>query len=51
MEKEIYGLRLATIHNLAFYGAMMQGIREAVQSNQLRTFAREFLAKMEETDD
>ena len=51
MEKEIFGLRLATLHNLAFYGSMMEQIREAVESKQLRTFATAFLAKMEENDD
>ncbi len=51
MEKEIFGLRLATIHNLAFYGTMMERIREAVEAKQLRSFATAFLAKMEETDD
>jgi queuine tRNA-ribosyltransferase len=50
-EKEIYGLRLATIHNLSFYGRMMESIRDAVRDDKLRSFAGEFLAKMEETDD
>lgn len=50
-EKEIYGLRLATIHNLSFYSRMMDRIRDAVRDNKLRSFAGEFSAKMEETDD
>ena len=50
-EKEIYGLRLATIHNLSFYSRMMESIRDAVRDDKLRSFAGEFLAKMEETDD
>jgi queuine tRNA-ribosyltransferase len=50
-EKEIYGLRLSTIHNLAFYNGMMESIRVAVVENRLYPFAQEFLAKMEEYDD
>lgn len=51
MEKEMYGLRLATIHNLSFYATMMEEIRAAVELNRLHSFAKGFLAKMEETDD
>jgi queuine tRNA-ribosyltransferase len=50
-EKEIYGLRLATIHNLSFYGRMMESIRDAVTDDNLRSFAAKFRAKMEERDD
>ena len=50
LEKEIYGHRLATIHNLSFYGAMMARIREAVQASQLQAFVKDFPAMMEETD-
>jgi len=51
LEKEIFGHRLATIHNLSFYGWMMAKIREAVRQNGLRAFAGELLAGMEEIDD
>lgn len=50
-EKEIFGLSLATIHNLNFYNNMMKSIREAVLLDRLQAFAKEFMAKMEETDD
>jgi queuine tRNA-ribosyltransferase len=50
-EKEIYGLRLATIHNLSFYGTLMKNIREAVQRNRLTSFALELRALLEDTDD
>jgi queuine tRNA-ribosyltransferase len=50
-EKEIYGLRLATIHNLGFYSDMMKAVRKAVEDNRLNAFVREFSAKMEEIDD
>jgi queuine tRNA-ribosyltransferase len=50
LEKEIYGHRLATIHNLSFYGVMMARIREAVQASRLKAFAEDFFAMMEETD-
>jgi queuine tRNA-ribosyltransferase len=51
LEKEIYGLRLATIHNLSFYARIMQGIRQAVEENRLRLFAQELVGRMEENDD
>jgi queuine tRNA-ribosyltransferase len=50
-EKETYGLRLATIHNLSFYSTLMESIRKAVEESRLQEFSREFLALMEETDD
>jgi queuine tRNA-ribosyltransferase len=50
-EKEIYGLRLSTIHNLAFYNQMMENIRAAVAENKLCSFTQEFLARTEEFDD
>jgi queuine tRNA-ribosyltransferase len=50
-EKEIYGHRLATIHNLGFYGRMMGGIREAVQEDRFISYARDFLTTMEDSND
>lgn len=46
-EKEIYGHRLSTIHNLSFYSQMMEGIRKALGENRLAAFYGEFLAAME----
>jgi queuine tRNA-ribosyltransferase len=51
LEKEILGLRLATIHNLVFYMDLMEIIRTAVEMNRLNYFAAEFRANMEEIDD
>jgi queuine tRNA-ribosyltransferase len=51
LEKEIYGLRLATIHNLSFYSRMMESIREAVLLDRLHSFVAEFSAGMEESND
>ncbi len=50
-EKEIYGLRLATLHNLSFYGLLMENVRTAIRENRLSSYAREFLTNTEETDD
>ncbi len=50
-EKEIYGHRLATIHNLGFYSNLMEGIRKAVVEDRLESFARDFSTMTEETDD
>lgn len=50
-EKEIYGLRLSTLHNLVYYYQMMEHIREAVLQDRLMEFAKSFSAKTEENDD
>ena len=50
-EKEILGHRLATIHNLGFYGRLMEDIRQAVEQDRLDAFARYFATMTEETDD
>lgn len=49
-EKEIFGLRLSTLHNLGFYARMMESIREAVRESRLQSFARELTRQMEESD-
>ncbi len=43
---EILASRLTTYHNLALYGGLMQGIREAIRANRLSEFRKEFLAGM-----
>ena len=40
---EILGPILATTHNLWFYQHLMQGLRKAIENEQLDTFSREFL--------
>jgi queuine tRNA-ribosyltransferase len=50
-EKEIYGLRLATLHNLSFYSRMMREIRNAIESNRLHDYMKDVRARTEETDD
>lgn len=50
LEKEIYGLTLATLHNLAFYSALMHRIRTAIEENRLRSFVREVRVTMEGSD-
>jgi len=51
LEKEILGLRLATVHNLVFYFELMESIRRAVESDRLNYFAAEFKLRMENNDD
>ena len=51
LEKEIYGHRLATLHNLSFYCKLMRETREAIRDNKLDMFARDCKARMEEIDD
>ena len=50
-EREILGLRLATVHNLTFYHDMMEGIRLAIKDGDFEMFKKNFLARMEESDD
>lgn len=50
-EREILGLRLATLHNLTFYHDMMEGVRLAIKNGHFFHFKRNFLARMEESDD
>jgi len=42
---EILASRLATYHNLHFYGNLMERIREAIEQGRLTEFRKEFLAK------
>lgn len=42
---EILASRLATYHNLHFYGVLMSRIRQAIEQGGLTEFRREFLAK------
>jgi queuine tRNA-ribosyltransferase len=39
---EILGARLATIHNLHYYQALMAGLRTAIEADELETFASDF---------
>ncbi|MEE4216861.1 MAG: tRNA guanosine(34) transglycosylase Tgt [Xanthomonadales bacterium] len=40
---EILGARLMTLHNLHFYQALMQGLRESIAAGNLDSFIEEFL--------
>ena len=42
---EILASRLATFHNLHFYGVLMQRIRQAIEQGRLPEYRKEFLAK------
>jgi len=42
---EILGSRLNTIHNLHYYQALMQGLRDAIAGQRLEAFIAEFYAK------
>jgi queuine tRNA-ribosyltransferase len=44
--KEMLGARLNTIHNLRFYQRVMQGLRDAIESDQLEVFVDDFYAKL-----
>jgi queuine tRNA-ribosyltransferase len=44
---EILGAMLMTQHNLWFYQRLMQGLRDAIAEQRLRTFAGEFVALVE----
>jgi queuine tRNA-ribosyltransferase len=40
---EILGARLMTMHNLRFYQKLMQGLRDAIETDRLESFVAEFL--------
>lgn len=42
---EVLGLRLGTIHNLAFYLGLMRGIRKSIEHNRFSVFKKEFMEK------
>lgn len=42
---EVYGLRLATIHNLHFYQTLMINTRQAILNNEFSSFKQAFLNK------
>lgn len=42
---EILGPRLNTIHNLYYYQELMQGLRAAIEADELESFVAEFYAK------
>jgi len=44
-EKEMFGLRLLTVHNLFYYSAMMQDIRKAIGEDRLLGFVKDFLTE------
>jgi len=43
---EILGARLMTIHNLRFYQTLMQGLRDAIESERLEPFVSQYLQKI-----
>ena len=45
---ELLGLRLNTLHNLAFYARLMEGLRGAIRDESLETFTADFRARREE---
>jgi len=51
LEREIYGHRLATMHNLSYYSRMMAEIRSAIRENRLLDYAATLSADTEEPDD
>ncbi len=40
--KEMLGLRLNTLHNLAYFAGLMRGIRQALADNRFEAYRREF---------
>lgn len=48
---ELLALRLATIHNLSFISRLMQDIRLAIDEGRYSSFAAEFLATYQTTDE
>ncbi len=45
INKEMLGARLNTIHNLAYYQSLMQGLRQAIIGTSLEAYSEEFFKK------
>jgi hypothetical protein len=45
LAKELLVYRLTSIHNLYFYQVLMEGIREAIQTDAFPEFSRAFLRR------
>ncbi len=48
MAREILAYRLNSIHNLAYYSRLMDGLRNAIREDRLDAFRREFYQRREE---
>ena len=48
--REMLGARLNTLHNLHYYQALMQGLREAVAQRRLESFIKEFYDKRAQSE-
>jgi queuine tRNA-ribosyltransferase len=48
---EILGARLATLHNLSFYQALMRRIRAAIEAGTLASLARDVAAQSSDRDE
>ena len=48
--REILGLRLASLHSLSYYQALMSGIRSAIAESRWPEFKRATLARLEGTE-
>lgn len=51
LEKEIYGLRLATLHNLRHYAELIERIRAGIVGDGLSSLYKEVSARTEDIDD
>ncbi|MFA5984302.1 MAG: tRNA guanosine(34) transglycosylase Tgt [Methylococcaceae bacterium] len=47
--QEMLGARLNTIHNLHYYQTLMQGLRKAIENQQLANFVQQFYLQQEKT--
>ena len=48
---EILGMRLASLHNLHFYGRLMQEIRASIEAGEFATFKESFVTRYQSDDD
>ena len=49
--KEMLGMRLCVLHNLYYYNALMEEIRDAIDAGRYKEFKKETLKRMEEKED
>lgn len=47
LSHEMLGVRLNTIHNLWYYGSLMNGLRQAISANQFDDYRKDFYRRLE----
>jgi len=47
LSHEMLGVRLNTVHNLWYYGSLMNGLRQAISANRFDDYRKDFYRRRE----